>query len=128
HPRPLPPLSPSPLSPYTTLFRSWTEALMRAATNLEDRDGEAGPYQAISLHHYTMSGPWHDKGSATEFTPEEWYLTLARAARTEELVVRHSTVMDHYDPHQKVGLVVDEWGTWWNVEPGTNPGFLYQQN
>src|SRR5699024_4436545 len=32
------------------------------------------------------------------------------------------------DPHRKVGLVFDEWGTWWNVEPGTNPGFLYQQN
>ena len=107
---------------------AWTESLMRAATNLDSRDGKPRPYQAISLHHYTMTGPWHDKGSATEFTAEEWYLTLARAARTEELVARHSTVMDHYDPHRKVGLVVDEWGTWWNVEPGTNPGFLYQQN
>ncbi|ACU86690.1 alpha-L-arabinofuranosidase [Brachybacterium faecium DSM 4810] len=106
----------------------WTEALMRAATNLEGRDGKAGPYQAISLHYYTMSGSWEDKGSATEFSEDEWYLTLSRAARAEELVARHSTVMDHYDPHRKVGLVFDEWGTWWNVEPGTNPGFLYQQN
>jgi alpha-N-arabinofuranosidase len=23
---------------------------------------------------------------------------------------------------------VDEWGTWFTCEPGTNPGFLYQQN
>jgi alpha-N-arabinofuranosidase len=45
-----------------------------------------------------------------------------------ELLQRHATVMDRYDPHRRVGLVVDEWGTWWNVEPGTNPGFLYQQN
>ena len=107
---------------------AWTEALMRAVKNLEGRDGEAGPYQAISMHYYTMSGPWEDKGSATEFSQEEWYRTLSRAARAEELVARHSTVMDHYDPHKKVGLVFDEWGTWWNVEPGTNPGFLYQQN
>src|SRR5699024_11814447 len=56
------------------------------------------------------------------------YRTLSRAAFAEELVARHSTVMDRYDPHRKVGLVFDEWGTWWNVEPGTNPGFLYQQN
>ena len=40
----------------------------------------------------------------------------------------HSAVMDAYDPARRIGLVVDEWGTWWNVEPGTNPGFLYQQN
>jgi alpha-N-arabinofuranosidase len=36
--------------------------------------------------------------------------------------------MDEYDPEKKVALVVDEWGTWFAVEPGTNPGFLYQQN
>jgi alpha-N-arabinofuranosidase len=53
---------------------------------------------------------------------------MARAAFMDELLTRHGTVMDRYDPHKKVGLVVDEWGTWWNVEPGTNPGFLYQQN
>ncbi|MFC7374963.1 alpha-N-arabinofuranosidase [Brachybacterium sp. GCM10030268] len=106
----------------------WTEALMKAIGTLKGRETKPKPFQAISLHHYTMSGPWQDKGSATEFTEDEWYLTLARAARTEELVARHSTVMDHYDPHKQVGLVLDEWGTWWNVEPGTNPGFLYQQN
>lgn len=108
---------------------AWTEALMTSFGCLGcDRDGKPGPYQAISLHNYTMTGPWEDKGSATEFTEDEWYLALARASRTEELVARHSTVMDRYDPYRKVGLVLDEWGTWWNVEPGTNPGFLYQQN
>ena len=25
-------------------------------------------------------------------------------------------------------LLVDEWGTWFDVEPGTNPGHLFQQN
>jgi alpha-N-arabinofuranosidase len=36
--------------------------------------------------------------------------------------------MDKYDPQKRIGLVVDEWGNWFDVEPGTNPGFLYQQN
>ena len=36
--------------------------------------------------------------------------------------------MDKYDPEQKIALVVDEWGGWYDVEKGTNPGFLYQQN
>ena len=46
----------------------------------------------------------------------------------EELVTRHTAVMDKYDPKARVGLLVDEWGAWYDVEPGTNPGFLYQQN
>jgi alpha-L-arabinofuranosidase len=46
----------------------------------------------------------------------------------EELVTKHSAIMDKYDPGRKVALIVDEWGTWHAVEPGTNPGFLYQQN
>ncbi|MFL0410521.1 alpha-N-arabinofuranosidase [Microbacterium paludicola] len=107
----------------------WTETLMRSFGDLAaDPAAPVAPFQALSLHYYTMSGDWADKGSATEFTVDEWYTTLARAHRMHELLTRHSTVMDRYDPHRKVGLVVDEWGTWWNVEPGTNPGFLYQQN
>ncbi|TDD72725.1 alpha-N-arabinofuranosidase [Jiangella aurantiaca] len=108
---------------------AWTELLMKSFDCLaKEPDQPAGPFQALSLHHYTMTGPWSDKGSAIEFSADEWYLALARAAYMEELLTRHTTVMDRYDPYKKVGLVVDEWGTWWNVEPGTNPGFLYQQN
>jgi alpha-N-arabinofuranosidase len=106
----------------------WTEALMRSFESLDGGYGPAAPFQAVSMHYYTLTGPWSDKGSATEFTVDEWYLALARAQHMGELLERHSTVMDRYDPHRRVGLVVDEWGTWWNVEPGTNPGFLYQQN
>ncbi len=36
--------------------------------------------------------------------------------------------MDELDPSGKVALLLDEWGTWFDVEPGTNPGHLYQQN
>jgi alpha-N-arabinofuranosidase len=107
----------------------WTETLMRSLGDLAaDPAAAAGPFQALSLHYYTMSGPWADKGDATAFSTDEWYVTMARARYMDELLTRHSTVMDRHDPHRKVGLVVDEWGTWWNVEKGTNPGFLYQQN
>jgi alpha-N-arabinofuranosidase len=97
----------------------WTEVMMRRAAHHMD---------GLSLHYYTMSGSWHHKGSATEFTDEEYFITLQKCLKMEELVQRHGAIMDRYDPHKRVGLIVDEWGTWWDVEPGTNPGFLYQQN
>jgi alpha-N-arabinofuranosidase len=53
---------------------------------------------------------------------------MAAARRIETILAAHAAVMDCYDPERLVGLVLDEWGTWWDVEPGTNPGFLYQQN
>jgi alpha-N-arabinofuranosidase len=68
------------------------------------------------------------RGSATEFGEKEWFGIMASSWYTEELVSKHSAIMDVYDPDRHVGLVVDEWGTWYDVEPGTNPGFLYQQN
>ncbi len=107
---------------------SWTDALMKDVGPLGHDPDRTGPYQGISFHHYTRTGPWEDKGSATDFSEAEWYLALSRAEEIEELITRHATAMDRYDPARKVGLVLDEWGTWWNVEPGTNPGFLYQQN
>ncbi len=82
----------------------------------------------LSLHYYDMPLGWEPKVSATEFDSELYYKTLNQAYRMEELVTRHSAIMDQYDPEKKIGLSVDEWGTWFKVEPGTNPGFLYQQN
>lgn len=85
--------------------------------------------QGLSLHYYTVpTGNWEHKGSATEFTEDEYYETIDRTRHIETLITRHSGIMDRYDPMHKVGLIVDEWGTWYDVEPGTNPGFLYQQN
>ncbi|MGM0855219.1 MAG: alpha-N-arabinofuranosidase [Bacillota bacterium] len=98
----------------------WTEVLMREASDLMD---------GLSLHHYTYPGEfWKKKGSATDFDQNEWDITMSRALYMDELITKHSTIMDHYDPEKRVGLIVDEWGTWFDVEPGTNPGFLYQQN
>lgn len=98
----------------------WTEVLMR----------EARPFMnGLSLHYYTVPGAsWDQKGSATQFGEDEWFMTMKKTLHMEELITRHSVIMDKYDPDKKVGLIVDEWGTWYDVEPGTNPGFLYQQN
>jgi alpha-N-arabinofuranosidase len=102
----------------------WTQVLMEKAYG----KNSGGLLQALSLHYYTVPGDWLKKGSATEFSEEEWFITMRKAHYMDELVRRHGAIMDEYDPRKEVGLVVDEWGTWYDVEPGTNPGFLYQQN
>jgi alpha-N-arabinofuranosidase len=98
---------------------NWTEVLMREAGEVMD---------GLSLHHYTVPGTWAAKGSATQFDEGEWFATMRKALQIEELVTRHSEIMDRYDPEGRVGLIVDEWGAWHDVEPGTNPAFLHQQN
>ncbi len=98
---------------------NWTEVLMREIP-LNMLDG-------VALHHYSVID-WNKKGSATAFSEDQYFTIMSRALEMEELVTRHSTIMDRYDPKKKVALVVDEWGGWYDVEPGTNPGFLYQQN
>jgi alpha-N-arabinofuranosidase len=98
---------------------NWTEVLMRNIPhNMLD---------GVALHHYSVLN-WDKKGPAIEFSEEQYFGIMKQALLMEELVTRHSTVMDKYDPKKKVALVVDEWGGWYSVEPGTNPGFLYQQN
>jgi alpha-N-arabinofuranosidase len=99
----------------------WTEVFMR----------ETGKYlNGLSLHYYTWPGgpQWNDKRSSTDFGPEEWIETLAKALHIDELITKHTAIMDRFDPDRKVGLMVDEWGTWYTSLPGTNPGFLQQQN
>jgi alpha-L-arabinofuranosidase len=98
----------------------WTDTVMSIA---------GAKMNGLSMHYYTLpTGNWKDKGSATQFDEAEWFSTLQRTLRMDELITKHSAIMDKYDPQKKVGLIVDEWGTWYNVEPGTNPGFLFQQN
>lgn len=97
----------------------WTEVLMQKACSRMN---------GLSLHYYTIPHDWDHKGSSLEFTKDEYNLTIERAWKMDELVRRHGCIMNQYDPDKRVGLIVDEWGTWYDVEPGTNPGFLYQQN
>lgn len=98
----------------------WTEVLMERAARYMD---------AITMHYYTHpSNDRHHKGSATKFTEAEFYTTLRKSLRMEELIRGHLQIMHRYDPKHRVSLIIDEWGTWYDVEPGTNPGFLYQQS
>jgi alpha-L-arabinofuranosidase len=100
---------------------NWTEVIMK---NIPD-----WMMWGISLHYYTVpTGDWGHKGSATSFSEKEYFETMERCLKMEELVTKHAAIMDKYDPQKHVALVVDEWGVWTDVEPGTNPGFLYQQN
>ncbi|RMG56713.1 MAG: alpha-N-arabinofuranosidase [Bacteroidetes bacterium] len=84
--------------------------------------------KGVSLHHYTLPYGWGKKVPATEFDEAGWARTLEQALEMDHLVTQHSAIMDQYDPEGRVHLIVDEWGTWYEVEAGTEPGFLYQQN
>ena len=99
---------------------NWTETLMKKVP--------LSMMWGISLHYYTIPKTWASKGSATAFNEDEYFSALKSCLRMEELVSKHSTIMDLYDPEKRVALAVDEWGIWTDVEPGTNPGFLFQQN
>ncbi len=98
----------------------WTEVLMeRAAAHMD----------GLSLHYYCLpTDDWNDQGNATGFGAADWFGMFQRGTHMEELIVQHRAIMDRFDPDQRVALIVDEWGAWYNVEPGTHPRFLYQQN
>ncbi len=87
-----------------------------------------GFMDGISLHYYTIPHEWSKKGSASDFTEQEWYKTLSKSLYMDEIITKQSAILDRYDPAHNIGLIVDEWGTWYDVEEGTNPGFLFQQN
>jgi alpha-N-arabinofuranosidase len=99
---------------------SWTQALISGA-------GEAAGM--ISFHYYTIPGDnWRSKGPAVGFGEQQWISTLAHTLRMEDFIAKNSALMDKSDPGKKVGFAIDEWGTWYDPEPGREPQFLYQQN
>ena len=98
---------------------NWTEVMMRDA-------GRA--FDGIGVHYYTVPGTWGKKGAATGFDEDGWAVTLSKTLKMDQIITDHARIMDKYDRDKRVALLVDEWGTWYDVEPGTNPGFLYQQN
>lgn len=102
----------------------WTDKVLETTF-----DHGNGYMNGLSLHYYTLpTSDWQKKGSATQFDEKDWYRTLKATLNMETLIKRHGAIMDQYDPEKKIGMIIDEWGTWYDVEPGTNPGFLYQQN
>ncbi len=98
---------------------NWTEVMMREAMKF---------IGGVSLHYYTVPGGFAHMTSSTEFDERGWAETMSQTLRMDEIITRHSAIMDKYDPAKKVWLAVDEWGTWYKDDPGTHPGFLRQQN
>jgi alpha-L-arabinofuranosidase len=100
----------------------WTETILKATQNYKPL------IQGYSFHYYTVAHGWDNKGSATNFDENDWFATMKNTLVMEGRLEHHISLMDEYDPDNKIGLIADEWGNWYDVEPGTNPGFLFQQN
>lgn len=98
---------------------NWTDVLM---------DRARGHMHGLSLHYYTVKGWSGSKGAATVFDKDDYYWTLGKCREVEDVLKKHIAIMDKYDPQKRVNLLLDEWGTWWDEEPGTIGGHLYQQN
>jgi alpha-N-arabinofuranosidase len=101
----------------------WTEAIMKAHQDHEWSWDITG----LSMHSYTVVR-WPPSFASVGFGETEYSQILKSTLDMEDLVSKQSAVMDKYDPQKKVALVVDEWGAWYAPSPGTNPGFLMQQN
>ena len=97
----------------------WTKILM-------DRVGQR--MNGLSLHYYTVTGWNGSKGSATKFNNEDYYWAMGKCREIEDVIKKHCAIMDQYDKDKHVALMLDEWGTWWDEEPGTVRGHLFQQN
>jgi alpha-N-arabinofuranosidase len=98
---------------------NWTETLLQEIP-LNMMDG-------VGFHHYSVLD-WSKKGPSTEFNEEQYFTTMKRAYEIDAMVNQTRSLMDRYDPKKKLAMVIDEWGGWYEVEKGTNPGFLFQQS
>lgn len=124
---------------YATFMTDWTnsDGLFRIASgaNVDDyhwtevlmRDIPKHLIEGVALHSYSFV-EWNEKGSSIDYSEEQYFSTMKTALKMDTLVTKHSAIMDKYDPNNTIALVVDEWGGWYDVMEGTNPGFLYQQN
>ncbi len=124
---------------YATFMTNWnnSDKLIRVASGAADGDYHwtevlmkelpKNMFDALGLHHYSVID-WNKKSSATNYTEQEYFITMQHALQMDELITKHSAIMDKYDSTKTKALVVDEWGGWYDVEPGTNGAFLFQQN
>ena len=101
---------------------NWTRVLLKGTKDYRHL------ISGYSFHYYTVCHTWAEKGSATDFNEKDWFLTLQKTKFMEKRLEDHIAIMDEEDPENRVALIADEWGNWFDVEPGTNPGFLRQQN
>jgi len=102
---------------------NWTEVVMRECTPKPGQMRRRPIFNGLSLHCYVSY-----RQSATEFDEEGWFIIQKGANYYDYEIGMNAAIMDKYDPKKTIGMVMDEWGTWFAVEPGTNPGFLYQQS
>ena len=100
----------------------WTETIMKATKKNPEL------IQGYSYHNYTICHTWAKKGAAVNFDESEWFNTMQKTTFVDNDLTKHSSIMEKYDPEKKIGVIADEWGNWFDVEPGDNPAFLYQQN
>jgi alpha-N-arabinofuranosidase len=84
--------------------------------------------EGVSLHGYTIPNSWESKGPSVGFGEDEYAKGLKATLQMEGWIGKQSAIMDRYDPEKKLALLVDEWGIWVDPNPGSNPGFLQQQN
>jgi alpha-N-arabinofuranosidase len=101
---------------------NWTDVLTKNIGN---------KMWGLSLHYYAVPYGWSDprgKGSSTKFNDQEYFIQMKNALFMDEMITKHTALMDKYDPKKQIAFCVDEWGAWYDVEPGSNPGFLLQQN
>lgn len=124
---------------YATFMTDWsnTNKIYRVASGASDDDYKwtevlmqklpKNMFDALGLHHYSVIN-WDKKGSSTDYSESEYFSSMTQALFMEELVTKHSAIMDKYDPKKTKALAVDEWGGWYDVVQGTNGAFLFQQN
>jgi alpha-N-arabinofuranosidase len=104
-------------------WTEWTDTIMKAY----QQHSWSWDINGLSMHNYTVIN-WQNKFDSAHFGETEYAQILKETLKMEDLINEHSAIMDKYDPQKKVALVVDEWGGWYAPLPGTNPGFLIQQN
>ena len=101
------------------LDTAWTDEISQIGSKID----------GIGIHYYTMvTENWVDKGNATGFTKDEWFAHLAETLKMDDYLRSHIAVLDRNDPEGRIGVYVDEWGSWYDVEEGSNRNFLRQQN
>ena len=102
----------------------YTEAVMKA---WKDKVW-SWDIEGLSLHGYTVTEGWPPHKPSIDFTEADYAKTIQATLKMNDWVAKQAAIMDKYDPDKKIALFVDEWGDWWAPNPGSNPGFLQQQN
>ena len=104
-------------------WTEWTDTVMKAY----QQHTWSWDINGLSMHFYTVPH-WPPSLKSVGFGEDDYAQILKTTLEMNDLIATHSAIMDKYDPQKKVALFVDEWGGWYAPLPGSNPGFLVQQN